>query len=170
MHDVVKSGFSNVSPPCLQVVPTPMRTVMEHIEDLALSMSPVPTIFWKRYVVDEMLAHINSIDHNIQFTLEREEGHAISFLDVKRFLLSQCSPSRKDEEEKDDPRFCVTIPYIQPGVSEVVTRIPLNIDAQVHMKPFRTLRRILSYPKDHIPDGDKSNIVYKINCRDCDAW
>ena len=63
------------------------------IEDLALSTSPVPTIFWKRYVddvlsvvpadqVDEMLAHINSIDQNIQFTLEGE-GHAISFLDVK---------------------------------------------------------------------------------------
>ena len=50
--------------------------VMEHIEDLALSTSPVPTIFWKRYVddvllgvpadhVDGMLAHINSINHNI---------------------------------------------------------------------------------------------------------
>ena len=50
--------------------------IMEHIEDLALSMSPVPTIFWKRYVdavlmavpadkVDGMLAHINSIDQNI---------------------------------------------------------------------------------------------------------
>ena len=65
--------------------------VMEYIEDLALSTSPVPTIFWKRYLndvlsavpadqVDEMLAHI---DHNIQFTLEREGGHAISFLEVK---------------------------------------------------------------------------------------
>ena len=68
--------------------------VMEHIEDTALNMSPVPTIFWKRYVddvltaipadrVDEMLAHINSINHNIQFISEREEGHVISFLDVK---------------------------------------------------------------------------------------
>ena len=68
--------------------------VMEHIEDTALNMSPVPTIFWKRYVddvltaipadrVDEMLAHINSINHNIQFTLEREKEHVISFLDVK---------------------------------------------------------------------------------------
>ena len=67
--------------------------VMEHIEDLALSTSPVPTIFWKRYVddvvmaipadrVDDMLANINSINHNIQFTLEREEGHVTSFLDV----------------------------------------------------------------------------------------
>ena len=37
------------------------------------------------------------------------------------------------------------------------------------MKPFRTLRKILSHPKDCIPDDDKSNVMYKINCRDCDA-
>ena len=53
--------------------------VMEHIEDLALSTSLVPTVFWKRYVddvltavpadqIDGMLAHINSINQNIQFT------------------------------------------------------------------------------------------------------
>ena len=69
--------------------------VMEHIEDLALSTSPVPTVFWKRYMyvddvlmavpadqVDGMLAHINSINQNIQFTSEREQGHVIPFLDV----------------------------------------------------------------------------------------
>ena len=83
------------------------------------------------------------------------------------FLLSQRSPSRKDKEDKDDPRSCITILYIQ-GVSEAGTRILLTIDVQVHMKPFRTLRKILSHPKDRIPD-DKSNIVYNINCRDCDA-
>ena len=87
---------------------------------------------------------------------------------LERFLSSQCSPSRKDGEEKDDPRSRVTIPYIQ-GVLEAVTRILLDINVQVHMKPFRTLRRILSHPKDRIPDDDKSSVVYKINCRDCDA-
>ena len=67
--------------------------VMEHIEDLALSTSPIPTIFWKGYVddvlmavpadqVDGMLAHINSINQNIQFTSEREQGHVILLLDV----------------------------------------------------------------------------------------
>ena len=56
------------------------------MEDLALRSSPVPTVFWKRYVddvfsavpanqVNKMLAHINSIDHNIQFTSEREVEH-----------------------------------------------------------------------------------------------
>ena len=69
--------------------------VMEHIEDLALSTSPVPTIFYKRYVddvltavpadqVDGMLAHINSINQNIQITFEREQGHVIPFLDVTK--------------------------------------------------------------------------------------
>ena len=33
--------------------------------------------------VDEMLAHINSIDHNIQFTSEREVECVIPFLDVE---------------------------------------------------------------------------------------
>ena len=50
-----------------------------------------------------------------------------------------------------------------------MTRILSDINVQVHMKPFRTLRRILSHPKDHIPDDDKSSVVYKINCRDCDV-
>ena len=85
----------------------------------------------------------------------------------ERFLLSQHSPSRKNEE-KDDSRSWITILYIQ-SVSEAVTRILSNIDVQVHMKPFRTVRRILSHPKNRIPDGDKSNIVYKISCCDCDA-
>ena len=49
-----------------------------------------------------------------------------------------------------------------------MTRILLNINVQVHMKPFRTLRRVLSYLKDHISD-DKSSVTYKINCRDYDA-
>ena len=77
----------------------------------------------------------------------------------EHFLLSQHSPIRKDEEEKDGLKSCITTPYIQ-GVSEAVTRILSNIDVQVYMKPFRTLRRILSHSKDCILDGDKSNIVY----------
>ena len=79
----------------------------------------------------------------------------------EHFLSPQCSPPRKDREEKEDPRSRVTISYIQ-GVLEAVTTI-------LHMKPFRTLRRILSHPKDRIPDDDKSSVVYKINCCDCDA-
>ena len=84
------------------------------------------------------------------------------------FLSPPCSPSRKGREEKDGPRSSVSIPYIQ-GVSEAVTTILSDINVQVHMKPFRTLRRILCHLKDRISDDDKSSVVYKINCCDCDA-
>ena len=87
----------------------------------------------------------------------------------ERFLFPlECHRSGKDTGDKDDPRSHVTILYIQ-GVSEAVARILSDINVQVHMKPFRTLRKILSHPKDRIPDDDKSNVVYKINCRDCDV-
>ena len=48
--------------------------------------------------------------------------------DPECFLSPQCSPSSKDREEKDDPRSCVTIPYIQ-GVLEAVTRSLLDINS-----------------------------------------
>ena len=55
------------------------------------------------------------------------------------------------------------------GITRCLRSSLSDINVQVHMKPFRTLRRILSHPKDRIPDDDKSSVVYKINCRDCDA-
>ena len=44
-----------------------------------------------------------------------------------------------------------------------------ELDARVYMKPIYTLRSILSYSKDWVPGKDKSNVVYKIGCRGCDA-
>ena len=37
------------------------------------------------------------------------------------------------------------------------------------MKPKHSLRSNLSHPKDQIPDADKSNVINKIGCHDCDA-
>ena len=62
----------------------------------------------------------------------------------EHFLSPQCSPSRKDREEKDDPRFRITIPYIQ-GILKAVTRILLDINVQVHrhLGEFSPTQRIV---------------------------
>ena len=37
------------------------------------------------------------------------------------------------------------------------------------MKPQSTLKQILVRPKDKSTDGEKSGVVYQINCKDCEA-
>ena len=67
---------------------------MEDVEERALRDLSTPLRFWKRYVddicaavprtqVDILLAHINTIEPSIKFTLEREnEDGCLPFLDV----------------------------------------------------------------------------------------
>ena len=80
--------------------------VMMHVEEVALSTSPVTPRWWRRYVddsnvclkkteVDIFHQHLNTIDPSIQFTIERasqnEKGQSISFLDTRVTALSDGS-------------------------------------------------------------------------------
>ena len=67
--------------------------VMQHIENLILSNDSFVFQFWFRYVddifacleknkIEENLNFINSINHNIQFTVEKEVNNEINFLDI----------------------------------------------------------------------------------------
>ena len=67
--------------------------VMEDIEQKALSTFHTPPRFWKRYVedtctilpgdlVNSFHSHLNSIDNNIQFTVEKELDGQLPFLDI----------------------------------------------------------------------------------------
>ena len=62
--------------------------VMEDIERRALATFHTPPRFWRRYLddtrdlVDPFHEHLNSIDPHIQFTVERESGGQLPFLDM----------------------------------------------------------------------------------------
>ena len=71
--------------------------VMQEIESIALNSSPCPVRWWRRYVddsnsclrkqdVQKFHAHLNSINTNVQFTIETpstsQQGMSISFLDT----------------------------------------------------------------------------------------
>ena len=86
----------------------------------------------------------------------------------ERFFFPKCSPSTREHTEKKAPKAHRMIPYVQ-GISEAVARILSDLDVMVHMKPWCTQRNILSHPNDKVSDADKSNVVYKISCGDCDA-
>ncbi|XP_045207081.1 uncharacterized protein LOC123559389 [Mercenaria mercenaria] len=72
---------------------------MEHFESLALSTAPHPPGWWFRYVddtyikqmrqyVDEFTDHINSIDPDIKFTIEKGDNGSLAFLDTNTIRLS----------------------------------------------------------------------------------
>ena len=67
--------------------------VMEHIEEIAITTAPHPSHWWFCFVddshtcllkdyVSEFHDHLNSINPNIQFTVEKETESKLAFLDT----------------------------------------------------------------------------------------
>ena len=84
-----KHGAAMGSP----VSPIVANIYMESFEKKALSTASNPPSIWLRYVddtfvkirechIDDFTKHINSIDKNINFTIEREENSQLPFLDT----------------------------------------------------------------------------------------
>ena len=60
-----------------------------------------------------------------------------------------------------------SIPYVQ-GTSERIGRILNEARVKVAMKPVKTIGNILTSPKDPIAEHEKSRLIYKIPCADCE--
>ena len=61
----------------------------------------------------------------------------------------------------------VTIPYVS-GVTEALSRKIRKRGISVHAKPINTIRSKLVAPKDKTDKMNKSGVVYKLKCSDCD--
>lgn len=60
----------------------------------------------------------------------------------------------------------MTIPYVQ-GQSEVIKRILKSLDVQIVFRPLKTLRMMISRPKDHTPTLLQILVVCNISCQGC---
>ena len=54
------------------------------------------------------------------------------------------------------------------NISEITARMLKPLEIDVAHKPKRSLHSILRIPKDPTAKEDKMNIIYKINCINCD--
>ena len=255
-----------------QVTGTPMGSpasvviaeiVMQKIEQLIMPMIEDHIVFWYRYVDDvltciendkviEILDKINSVNSNIQFTMEKEENSIINYLDLKltrnnngtlsfsiyrkpthteKYLDFQsnhplehknsvvqslmyrafnlCDSDFREQEvnhvsdilenngyprgiikkfeEKTRRKFnrngsyreinegteaaeksYASIPYI-PGISERLKRIFGKYNLEVAHQPTRKLRSELCNLKDKKTAHEKSGVVYRVDCNNCEA-
>ena len=72
------------------------------------------------------------------------------------------------ETETEEIVATVNLPYI-PGVSNTLKRIFRKHKIKGIFNSKDTLRKILSHPKDKIPQGRNNNVIYQIPCSDCNA-
>ena len=61
-----------------------------------------------------------------------------------------------------------SIPYVQ-GTSEHIGSILNEAGGKVAMKPVTTIGNIITSPKDPTAAHEKSRLVYKIPCADCEV-
>ena len=114
---------------------------------------------------------------------EREEQHITKALQQCRYptwaitqVKKDMQQKRKAEQKKEKQRITtkekskglVVIPYVK-GLSETFTRIMREHGISTAIRPHRTLRNILVHPKDKVTDDKKSDVVYKIPCKNCEA-
>ena len=93
-------------------------------------------------------------------TILQKNGYPISF--IKKYQSH--TPSETNSGTKINKR--ITLPYIK-GISETTTRLLKTFGIGVAHKPTKSLHSILCKPKDEMAKEDKTNIIYKINCTNC---
>ena len=62
----------------------------------------------------------------------------------------------------------ISIPYVS-GVSERISRIFKKYDLNVAHQPTKKLKNELCHLKDKRKVGEKAGVVYKLDCKNCDA-
>ena len=68
--------------------------------------------------------------------------------------------------QEEEIRMSINLPYVE-GTSEKLRRILRSHKIRSTFYTEKTLHKLLCKPKDPVATEDKSNIVYKIDCSNC---
>ena len=127
----------------------------------------------KRSVISTLLSRADRISSTVT-SKKSEEEHVTSALKHNGYPMALIHQEatrhhREPTPQKDTAwKSAVVIPYVR-GISEAVRRTLAQLRVQVCYRPHRTLKQLLSNPKDTIPDLQKSGAVYQISCASCSA-
>ena len=70
--------------------------------------------------------------------------------------------------QEEEIRISINLPYVE-GTSEKLRRILRSHKIRSTFYTEMTLRKLLCKPKDRVATEDKNNIIYKIDCSNCQA-
>jgi len=87
---------------------------------------------------------------------------------IKTLIHRNKSSITPNNNNNSDSGSFFTIPYI-PNFSEKFNNVTRPLDVRISYQSLNKLNKIIKVHKDPLPGSSQSNVVYKINCRDCDA-
>ena len=70
--------------------------------------------------------------------------------------------------QEEEIKMSTNLPYVE-GTSEKLRRILRSHKISSTFYTENTLRKLLCKPKDQVSTEDKNNIVYEIDCSNCEA-
>eukprot|EP00061_Rhincodon_typus_P018383 g47535.t1 len=88
-------------------------------------------------------------------------------MDTQKNWVRRCLSHAQHQEDTACTDTLITLPYIR-NTSELTTRLLRPLGIRVAHKATSTLRQPLSRTKDPLPTIGRTNVMYKIPCRDCD--
>ena len=86
---------------------------------------------------------------------------------TQRKFNRSVSTNQENQVTESEEKSYISIPYI-PGTSERLKRIFRRYNLEVAHQPTRKLRSELCHLKDKKTPQEKSGVVYKIDCENCD--
>ena len=114
--------------------------------------------------------HDKGNTHNtIPQDARHETTHVLSVLQLNGFSLRHSYPIPKVQQRNTTQhlKHFTSIPYVQ-GVSERIGCTLNEAGVKVATRPVKTICNILTSPKDPIAEHEKSRLVDKIPCADCE--
>jgi len=91
------------------------------------------------------------------------------FYRLKKHLFKSDSLANNTQViNTNDPITYFTIPYV-PSISERFKHIVKDLDVRLSYYSINKMKSFIRVHKDSLPSSNSINVIYKLNCIDCDA-
>jgi len=115
--------------------------------------------------------HKNNFDHIIKILLDNGYPLHLIFSSIHRRLHSISYAHNTASIEKDDksPQFYFTIPYVSINSNKYIQYFKNISFCRLAFTCYNKLNKFIKVQKDPLPSSARSNVVYQIDCLECDA-
>jgi len=115
--------------------------------------------------------HRKNLEYIITLLLENDYPLKFIFDTINtrlKYLISHHKQQRKEKNPKENNKKWLTIPFIE-AISGKFKHAIKDVDAGISFYSINKLGTVIKGHKDTLPNSSQMNVVYKLNCKDCNA-